>query len=119
VKKRKPTKSNYAVAKGLRDYYEKQVLALTEKIARLQHELGKYKRAEERRKHEEQANWALYDRAVDATTQHERELFAASPAYQKYQQWRQQREIGAERDRSEAINFIGGRGLERGDWIAP
>ncbi len=35
--------------------------------------------------------WSDYDRAVDATTSAEMELFKASPAYRKYQEFRRQR----------------------------
>lgn len=47
-------------------------------------------RAEQERRHREQVkNWQIYDKAYVETSAQELALFEASPAYQKYQQWRQ------------------------------
>ena len=51
---------------------------------------------------EKELEWDALDRAAASVTQHERELFEASPAYQKYQQWRQTSGL-----------------VKKGDWRAP
>lgn len=50
------------------------------------------RKAEHDQRHRVQVdNWKLYDKAYASVSEHELELFKAHPAYQKYQQWRQQR----------------------------
>ena len=51
---------------------------------------------------EQEMNWAVYDRIAASITDNERALFEASPAYQKYMQWRK----------------TGGM-VKSGDWRAP
>jgi hypothetical protein len=84
-------------------------------ILRLQEKLAKYKAEERWRKREEEINWETYDRAVDATTQAERDLFVASPAYKKYQRAREARaeqEPWSEGDKKRRM-------LNTGNWRAP
>ena len=96
--------------KRLQAEYDRDVYALQLKNRRLQAKLNSFEAHERWVQREKETAWADYDRAVDATTQAERELFAASPAYQKYQRQR------AAKENRETSNWAR---LTSGDWRSP
>ena len=80
--------------------YQRTIKALRQQLARREEWIndlvGEYeferarRQAEHEQRHREQVqNWNLYDKAYAETTQQELDLFQASPAFKKYQQWRQ------------------------------
>jgi hypothetical protein len=76
--------------------------AARDRISDLEFELERHEEAARERRAAAATDWSVYDRIDAETTRRERELFMASPAYQKYQAWR--RATGM---------------LEKGDWRAP
>jgi hypothetical protein len=65
--------------------------ALKRKLNELENRLFVFEQRERNRRQRKHATWADYDRAADLTTSAEVELFKASPAYQRYQEFRRAR----------------------------
>jgi len=72
-------------------------------------DVERFKRDEERIRAEHAKRWGDFDTAQAQVTRAERELFEASPAYQRYQQMREDRERRG----------TGDWRLKRGDWRTP
>jgi hypothetical protein len=85
-------------------YYE-----LRAEVAPLRERLAGFEANERFEELHRRINWSDFDTAQAQVTRAERELFEASPAYQRYQQMREDRERRG----------TGDWRLKRGDWRTP